>query len=567
MNETRSLRSALLRLHLPPLIVALFVWGVLFGPGLFRYSLNLENDLLFTDDARQQIWPMFPDDASGFKKDDVIRSYYRQAFLPIVYRAFYWTSSPLIDPATLSKFLPLLLLLILILFCARASKHAGGYVTMAATGVLVLASSVPLGVMAGGLPRAFALPLFALGALGAVEGRLHILALATALAAGFYPSHALPLGMSLAAFLLFRGPLQIDSVRSGRKAILVAASAFVLSALLVTPLLLAGRQYGGRITRGEIESYPEAGPNGRYHADDHPPFSGTLSQILRHSRRAFLNPGPPFLPPLRSTEKGAVATAGSLFAICLAGIFVAWKKNPALRRIGALMACIALSHALAVAGWPWLFSPERHVRSALPVLLWILLPVSAAALAQRLAGGSRGVMHAATIGVTAASVLLLGGTTDPKAGLSVEVVSPEVYEFVATLPAGSMVAGFPNGIVDNVPYIARRSALVTLETHQALYRGYTLEMRRRTNALVDACFAVDRTPILALRRDFGVTHLIVEESHFGEQPPWYFEPFTRRVRDAHALGRLHGFALEKLTHREVVFRSAGVAVVDLAMLE
>ena len=46
---------------------------------------------------------------------------------------------------------------------------------------------------------------------------------------------------------------------------------------------------------------------------------------------------------------------------------------------------------------------------------------------------------------------------------------------------------------DSVPYVSRRRALVTGETYQAFHDRYTLEMRRRTNAVIDAYFATAGT--------------------------------------------------------------------------
>lgn len=544
---------------------AVLLWALLFGPALTRYAANAGDPLLFTDDARQQIWPLFPDSTSGFRDDDTIRDYYRRVVLPSGFRALYSGTSLVADPAIVSKILPVVLLLVLLVLCARTALLAGGVLSMAATGMLVLSSGLPLAMMAGGLPRAFALPLSALVALGALTGRVVLVAAATVLSAAFYPALTLWAGLALGSLLLFRRSLSIGCPGTAKAAAGVLLLTALFATAAVSPMLWSGTQYGGRIGAGETATYPEAGSSGRYIPADRPPFAGTVAEFLVHAGNAFSGRGQPFLAPLRLEEQPAGVVAASLLIACVLGTVAGARSNVVLRRGAILIACVAAAHGIARLGWPLFYIPERHVSTPLPLLLWVLLPLAIIGVARALAD-RQVVQSAAVFVVTAAAVLLLGGTIHPSAGLSVRITNPGLYELLASLPSSSLIAGYPFGTPDNIPYVSRRSALITYETHQAFHRDYTVEMRRRMNGLIDAYFAVDPEPIVRLRREFGVSHLIVDVADFGPSAPWYFEPFSSRIRERHAGGRAAGFALQRLSGPEVIFREGSVAVVDLARL-
>ncbi len=129
-----------------------------------------------------------------------------------------------------------------------------------------------------------------------------------------------------------------------------------------------------------------------------------------------------------------------------------------------------------------------------------------------------------------------------------------------------LVAGYPSGVIDNVPYVCRRQALLTRETHEATHTAYAEEMRRRMRAFVAAYFAADAAPLARLRDEFGVTHLVVDKSHFGTEAPTYFNPFNAEIQSAHAAGRRHGFAVLEFAGSLAVFSEENILVLDLRRL-
>ncbi|MEE8156492.1 MAG: hypothetical protein V3T53_16170 [Phycisphaerales bacterium] len=62
--------------------------------------------------------------------------------------------------------------------------------------------------------------------------------------------------------------------------------------------------------------------------------------------------------------------------------------------------------------------------------------------------------------------------------------------------------------------------------------GYTLEMRRRMTAIICAYFASGPGPLMKLRDEFGVTHLIVDRRHYQKGANLsFFEPFDTMTHD------------------------------------
>jgi hypothetical protein len=155
-----------------------------------------------------------------------------------------------------------------------------------------------------------------------------------------------------------------------------------------------------------------------------------------------------------------------------------------------------------------------------------------------------------------------------RTGLTVDVQQDsQVFEFLRRLPDASLIAGWPSDeTVDSIPFLTRRSAFVTYETHQAFHQAYLDEMRRRMRALIDAIFATDPAPLVRLRDDWGVTYLIVDLRYYGPSPPTYFKPFDGWIRVAVERGRDAGFELPRQIKPAAVFSHGSLSVLDLRQL-
>jgi hypothetical protein len=224
---------------------------------------------------------------------------------------------------------------------------------------------------------------------------------------------------------------------------------------------------------------------------------------------------------------------------------------------------MVVAHTLSLFATPHLFLPERYVAYAMPVLALLVVPAAFSFLATHPSRVVRSVPLVWNLAVLA----LVGARGASWSGLTVLVPPAErpIYASISRLPKTSVVAGWPGFAIDNVPYLAQRTAFVTRETHMPFHRRYTELMRERMRALAAAYFASGPGPLRSLRSRHGVTHLLVDRRHF-ESPPPYFEPFGSEARALFEAGKARGFELERVARTSAAIESGGLFVVDLARL-
>lgn len=558
-----------------PLVLSVGAWAILFGPSLAAHVLNSSDPLLFNDDVRQQVWPFFRYYNPGSFPDDFIGTYYLHAFFPIGYRAVFTVLACLADPASVSKVVPYVCLTVTVIACALAARRLGGAAAFFATGALCLSSYLPLDRMAGGLPRAFGLPIVALGLYALVAGRPRLMAGAVILGAAFYPPAAVAPGIAMLVWF-FAMPFDTrvaPATASLKTRLGIVAGTAACSALLLLPSALGGRAYGRLITPSDIAVYPEAGPDGRYFPGDRAPFPNLLPEVVNQTVAAFYAHGEPFVASVRSWtqetgERHRQALVYAFLIFASTGYAALAVRDRAARRVLALAFAAGVSFLLAKACAPYLFLPQRHLVYTIPVLIWVVLPSAAAALGNLIPVPTRAVAPACALAMAGVVLVFVGGRVSPREGLTVQVPASErIYSFLATLPQNALIAGWPAGVMDNVPYLSRRQILLSSETHQAFHSAYADEMRHRMHALTDAIFAVDETPLIRLRDGLHVTHLIVDLDQLGVREPTYFSPFTTEIRSAHDRGARQGFIVPILLPACAVFREGTLAVLDLSKLD
>jgi hypothetical protein len=196
------------------------------------------------------------------------------------------------------------------------------------------------------------------------------------------------------------------------------------------------------------------------------------------------------------------------------------------------------------------------------------LPTSIASLARRLPvlRASPTASGALVVAAVALVALFLGGRGPGVAGINRNVL-PEhrpLYAYLAGLPPDAMIAGWPKGVVDAVPYLTGRRILVGYETHQAFHQQYADVMRRRMQALIGAYFSSDDDSLLRLQREFGVTHLLVNRDHYGATRPTYFKPFDAMIDDAVRSAAGHPAALQHI--EAAVYEDGPLVLLDLHRL-
>jgi hypothetical protein len=164
-------------------------------------------------------------------------------------------------------------------------------------------------------------------------------------------------------------------------------------------------------------------------------------------------------------------------------------------------------------------------------------------------------------------ILLLGGRGPGKQGLTVHIPSEErpIYEFIHSQEPQVLIAGWPTELVQNIPYLTGRRVLFNQEVHQAYHQPYADEMRRRAKALFTAYLSLTDESLQRLNKEYGVTHLILNQRHFDGLPPRYFEPFDTLIKqfvDSHR----QPFATPQKHSYAIVFKHENISVLDLRKL-
>ncbi|MFH2202970.1 MAG: hypothetical protein ABIJ96_07640 [Elusimicrobiota bacterium] len=530
--------------------------------------------LIFNDDSRQYTW-LFLIDKQEPRAEDYLYNY-RKASLPLGYKLLYGAQAKIGDPRTLSKVLPYLLLMLVLAGTAAAAGMLGGHAAAWGAMLFCLSSGIFLERMTGGHPRAFAYPIIAWMAYALIAGRPGLMAALTILGAAFYPVAAVLGGLTLAGwmFLSAKDRGGAESWPAQKRWLLLGGTA-AATVFLVLPIWLSMRSYGPQMRARDVAAYPEYGLDGRYNrAVDRPPYQGFWYGAGRYARESLEGTGWPWSIALRRWGSAQRYKLRMLFGLlALAGLFHLALTHPGVRRLLILAALLLPVHMLATAVAPSLYLPQRYVVYAVPILAVVLFPAALAA-APNMLPELRAEKRAGPLLVVlacAAMNLFLGGRGPTETGYYVQINRGEwVYPYLATLPADSLIAGWPGpeSIIDNVPYVSARSAFVTFENHEAYYQGFVIELRRRMRALIDAYYAVDAAPLRRLRDEFGVTHILVDPKHFQDKPAVYFTPFNFWARDAFLAAEAAGKGFELPRWRAAAgFHDDRVWVLDLKRLD
>ncbi|QPJ65796.1 MAG: hypothetical protein G3M78_10500 [Candidatus Nitrohelix vancouverensis] len=552
---------------------ALLILGALFGTAYVQGVQNAFHPFLFADDARQQIVP-FLNIESSTPVAAYTPQYYQKVFIPAGVRFLYETLAGFSDPAFASVVVSYFLFFIFCSLMGASAYRLSG--TGFATLILALSSDLFLERMMGGLPRSFAYPILA-GALAAlVYGRAGWLVVLTILGFAFYPVAGVVCGLTYALWSL----LSLKDVESGiriRKILnrirWLGAILFV-SLAMTFPQLIASGDYGSRITQAMWNEFPEAGEGGRYGANDRPPYPGLIATLQDMGVATLDGSGYAPVPFLSLKDNESYSTILTVFVwlafavIAVGGVFALVRKTHTsyLRGLILLPASL-LGYFLALVFDPYLFLPERYLLYTIPVLLIVLAPSAIVLLLQDRMRDKSFVLHASSFAPVFALWLAVGGTGNNMAGLTVRAEAwKPFYEALENLPKGSLIAGWPGGLVENVPYLSRRPILISYETHQVFHSEYALEMRRRMNALITAYWAQSASALRELRDDYDVDYLIVDLQHFSSNPPGYFKPFDATIEAALTRNENRPFYIERRYSEMALFQMGTQTLLDLHKL-
>ncbi len=572
------IHAALARLPRVTRVLPTLAWTalflVLFGPSFLQHYSFGTTHLRFHDDARIQVFPFHRYLEPEAWTPDYVGDY-ALALIPVGHRALMALGSRFVHADRLAIYLgyaAFLVTLLIVAWTARRLAHRGAGFMAAA---IMVSSSLLMERVVSGLPRAFAFPVMALALLWTVEGRVTRLAVLVVVGAALYPVVGVATGVVLTVLLLAlpaadRG--QAETWSLGRRLALLVVTA-VLSVGVLLPTILATRPYGERVTTSEIPDFPEAGAQGTHGSEDRPPYPALLAELQPMGRRTLIGEGDPVWTELRrGLFPWEEVVADTAMVLALLGLLWAARQRVELRRVLAFAVGAALAHALARAAAPYFYAPSRYLLYAWVPGLAVLVPVGFDALMRGTTQAvARPWLHRG-LGLLLGAVLLcsIGGRGSTTRGLTINVKDEDaaLYRVIAALPPSTVVAGWPDDPMSNVPLISRRRALMTGELHLGYHKGYLLEVRRRLRLFIDAYFASDTGPIFALRDQLGVTHLWVELKHLrGPSAPGYMPPLGAYAKEVADRNRPRGFELLRQLDRAQIAENARFVIIDLAKLE
>jgi len=532
------------------------------GAALVGHISRSDSRWCFADDARIWLYSLYRyETPDAFHGDRIVD--YMLASMPDGYRLMFRVLGPIVGVGPLSKALPYVLLVIILGAIGAASHRLGGKIAVLGSLSLALGSAYLLGRMAGGLPRAFALPFFACAAACLVYGRIRALGALAVVGVTFYPVIGVTLGCAFAlALLLPAGDRGDAAAWSWRKRCAILAAVGAATCSLALPVVLRMRAWGPAISPAMWPDYPEAGPRGRLQGEDLPPFPNVAAAIEHSLHLGVLGAGDPLV---RATHVGAANTwiLSAVAAVAaLLGVLQA-RRRPEWRRLLVLILTIALTYQLALLSFPLLYVPERYVTYAAVILGLIALP-------------SAGAWHvrkrfppftALAFGWCVLLLACFGAAGSKETGMTVGLAPHErkLFRDLEQLPQSVLIAGWPDEVMDDIPYLTHRSVLFTRETHQPWNTKYVELLRARTLSLIAAYSATSRAPLLELRNRYHVTHLLVDRDHFTH-PPTYFAPFDRVANAAWAAARGSRWAVLEAIPYAAVLEDRRHVLLDLSKL-
>ncbi len=575
---SRATLVRFVRAALPWLAIAI-PCALVFGPGVYRHFASSFNLNRIADDTRIQLPYYYHYVDSELFRGDLLARYHGDG-VGDVWRLLYILWAQFADPLTLSRLLPMPLYAVTLAAVAVAGNNVAGKPGAFVALALCLGASAMIGRLSGGLPRSFVCPLLCWLVACLTGGWIRGAAIITVIGAGLYPIVTVIGGICLAIVLLVMPAADRGSAASWsfKRRVAVLAITAGAAGALVAPFAIRVRPFGTTITPAMLAEFPEAGPGGRSNDIDCAPFPPFFEAAAAMATRSLFGTGDRLVSavgkPLRKPGSGRAVFLTLLVLVSVFGVFRLGRVSAAVRRLAAFAAAIGIGYTLADAVTPALVVPERYTHYGMPALVPVALAGALFGLMPwrllqpRDAPSARRRAAVWLVGVGGLLVAAVGSTGLPRQVLDVElsVGDQGLYRAVERLPKHAVVAGWPTGVMDQVPLVTKRIAFLTRQMHVPYHAKQTLMMRGRMRALIQAYFAIDPAPLLKLRDELGVTHLVVEWRYLRDKPPHYFRPFRVDIRRALRRAKGKSFELERQAATSKVFEDRNYTLLDLSRL-
>jgi len=566
------------------LVLVLFTLGVLYWPGI-QYHWKMANDPYFVPfDAAHIIPPFFKFDPKDPIPTTFVKEYFLNALSPILYKWLIRIGAELADVRDFQLTMVYLTYAVFVGIVGRLGWLLGGATLSFAVMALTITAWIFFGLgFLGATPRMYAYPVIAIILYALIRDCPHLLVVTVIVSGMLYPIVATIGGVCLASWLLlkpFSAHGSVSRWRWSRRLATLALTGFLTLAGLL-PIWLDSRFYGRRVNSTDIVLYPEAGPEGNYRAYDQLPYKLFGNEWAVYFIGPLYSHGDPIAPSVNIHKK--LDSTILLFALALMGLIVLVviyagmrvvlnndSSGAAGRLIGFFAVCVVL-HVIAWLGAPYLYIPTRFFMYSLPFLITLIFPWSLYILLGRVPRlhSSVKLQDLTFLGIVSLYLMTFSGRGNVEFATSEKLLSKPLADAISALPKNVSIAGWPAADIRNVEYVTRRNVFFTGETHHVLHLTYMTVMRERMNAMFDAYFSVDAAPLVRLRQEFGVTHLLVDIRDFTEpsHAPKYFAPWGARIPARQAEIKGNEYLLNESLHKKTaVFNHTGFFLLDLTRL-
>lgn len=528
-------------------------WGMLTDP-------NLQNS-----DARTSIFPFHRYGPERALADDPIAQE-MLGFVPLGVHALYRVLVPASDVFVAPKIVQAIALGVLLwagVVMARSRRTGLGAGVLLL--FLVLHDWFAVYRIAGGLPRAFGFPFFALWLAGVLSARPRVRRAAPVLAALTYPS---VMNMLLAAEGLYalRGAGRLPWRLVGRRLLrygAVVAVCFVAA----LPAVLGGEERGPIHTLEQAEAEPAFSRKGRLGVL---PFDRPLRVLAPDFIDQLTPRGRSLVPALGDAiKKDGEAYAVLAFSVLLLLPLLRLSPAPklAIAFFCGMVVLFVLSRTLAFR----LYSPERYHSFGMRMASTVLIASLVGQVGYWLRPPLRNIVRNLTVaGFILGVWTFFGDGIVKNVGMTIDQRRDRpLYEFIATLPLDVRFATHPDD-GDGIPYYSARAIMGAYETLQPWFVDSWRRQKERCEETLSALYATDREKVLAYAQKHKVTHFLLHEKRYGSEfrkRSGSFEPFTTFARDILKGVEREDLVLGNVPPEAVVFRRGPWQVVDVSRLE
>ncbi len=551
-------------LHVVSMAVLVAVLGAyVAGFGVVNWGM-LTDPRLQTDDARTSVFPFHRYGSEGTLGDDPIANE-MLALVPIGVRFLYRITVPFTDVLAATKVVQAVALGVLVwAFVVLVRSRRAGLGAGALLVFFVLHDWYAVDRIAGGLPRSFGFPCFALWLAGVLGQNRTARFAAPIIAALTYPS---VMNMLIGAEGLFalrdlgRASLHVTARRLVRFFALVGVC--VVCAL---PAVMGGDDRGPIHTLEQAEKEPAFGKKGRLWLL---PFDPPTTMIGNSLVGQFEPRGSSPAPTLSNLYKKDAEVLAVLLVASFLLLPLMRLGPPPRAAVAFFVGTLVLYAASRILAFR-LYSPERYYSFGMRMATMALVVACSAQLFYWVKPQHRGTLRNF---VAALLIFLVWGLTgsglNRNTGMTIDARrDAKMYAFIRTLPKDVRIAShILDG--DGIPLFGARANMGGFETLQPWFVDSWRRQKARAEDTLGAMYATNRKDVLDYAAKNHVTHLLVNVNRYGSdlrKNAGSFDPLSAFARQLVSGKTSKDMVLADVPDSAVVYREGRFRVVSVDAL-